>query len=160
MCGVFFTHVDQVLDQHPEGCPPVTDVVLADDTIADELVHADERVADHGRTKMTDVHFLRHVRRRVVDDDGFGGGHGPNAETAVAECGPDLIGDERRRERDVEESRTGDIDGRAHVRHVTQSTHDIVGDVTRRAADRLRNRQSAVHLCIGVLTRSHHRIDG
>jgi hypothetical protein len=58
-----------VLDQHPERPTPVADVVLADHPVAEELHHPHQRVADHRRTQVPDVHLLGDVRRRVVDDD-------------------------------------------------------------------------------------------
>ena len=42
-----------------------------------DVEHADERVADHRRAEVPDVHLLGDVRRRVVDDDPLVGGGRP-----------------------------------------------------------------------------------
>ncbi len=59
--------VDEVLvavDDHPELRAPVADVVVADHAVAEELQHAVEGVADHGRADVADVHRLGDVGRR------------------------------------------------------------------------------------------------
>jgi hypothetical protein len=35
------------------------------------FINIDRGIANDGRTQMADVHLFRHVRRRVVDDDGL-----------------------------------------------------------------------------------------
>ena len=63
------SHVEKVLDEHPERRAPVADVVLADDVVAELLQGAGQRVADHRRPQVTDVHLLGQVGRGVVDGD-------------------------------------------------------------------------------------------
>ena len=58
----------EVREQHAELRAPVADVVLSDDAVAGLAQHAHHRVADDGAAQMADVHFLREIRRRVVDD--------------------------------------------------------------------------------------------
>src|SRR5699024_12867222 len=59
--------IEELYDEHAEGGAPVTDVVLADDRVAEEFVGAGQGVADDGGAQVADVHLLGHVRRRVVD---------------------------------------------------------------------------------------------
>ena len=70
--GATGADVDEVLDEHAERTAPVADVVLADDVVAEESEHADQRIADDGGAEVADVHLLGHIRRRVVDDDALG----------------------------------------------------------------------------------------
>jgi hypothetical protein len=54
-------HVEEVLDEHPERCAPVADVVLADDVVAEFLQGARQSVADHRGPQVADVHLLGQV---------------------------------------------------------------------------------------------------
>ncbi len=76
-------HVEQVLDQHAEGRPPVPDVVLAPDLVTEKTEHAGQGVADQGAAQVADVHLLGHVRRRIVDHDPLGAGCGRHAQARV-----------------------------------------------------------------------------
>ena len=75
------TEIDEVLDEHPERPAPVADVVLAHDVVAEHVEHPHERVTDHRRAEVPDVHLLGHVGRRVVDDDAFGRSRRDDAES-------------------------------------------------------------------------------
>ena len=77
-------HVEQVLDEHAERRAPIADVVLPNDVVPRELEQPRERVADDRRAQMPDVHLLRDVRRRVVDDDAFFVDGPRDAEALVA----------------------------------------------------------------------------
>ena len=77
--------VKQVFDEHAERPAPVADVVLADHCVPEKLVEPNERVTDHGRTQVADVHLLRDVRRRVVDDHDLRVGGRLDAKPAVAD---------------------------------------------------------------------------
>ena len=56
--------------QHPELGPPVANVIVRDDVVAEQPQSAREAVAEDRRTNMTDVHRLGDVRRTEVNDDG------------------------------------------------------------------------------------------
>ena len=77
-------YVEQVLDEHAERRAPIADVVLPNDVVPRELEQPRERVADDRRAQMPDVHLLRDVRRRVVDDDAFFVDGARDAEALVA----------------------------------------------------------------------------
>jgi hypothetical protein len=75
--------LDQQLDQHPELRAPIADVVLSDHVVTLERERARERVADDGAPQMSDVHLLRDVRPRIVDDHGVPPRSGRDAESGV-----------------------------------------------------------------------------
>ena len=102
--------VEHVLGQHPELRAPVAEVVHADDAVTLELEHAHERVADHGRAQVADVHLLGHVGRGVVDGDDLRDGRGRHAEPRVLERLGRPARERFAREREVDEPGPGDLD--------------------------------------------------
>ena len=97
--------VDQVLDQHAEGRPPVADVVLPPHVVAQEPEHAGQRVADQRAAQVADVHLLGHVRGRVVDHDRLGVRRCGHAEPGVGGERRHLRRDELVGQRQVDEAR-------------------------------------------------------
>ncbi|PKV76472.1 hypothetical protein ATK86_7397 [Nocardia fluminea] len=73
-----------VLDQHPELSPPITHMVRGYDISAEEPEYPSQAVIDDGGLA-SDVHFLRHVRRRVVDKDPLPNFGGSDAEPVVSQ---------------------------------------------------------------------------
>ena len=150
------TDVEQVLDEHAEGCAPVTDVVLPDDVVAEVLEGAGQRVADDGRAQVPDVHLLGDVGRGVVDRDVLCG----LQHHTVALVGLDVLqqpGDPRAREGEVDEAGAAHLDGVAHAVEV-EGVDDPGRDLARRQADLLGEGERGVDLHVGELRRAQHRV--
>ena len=100
-------------------------------SMAEEVEHPHERVADHGRTQVPDVHLLGDVRRRVVDDDGLDGGRpAATPRRSSAATVDELLGEELGRERDVDEAGPGDLEFAGHaVEH--PGVDDLLGELAR-----------------------------
>ena len=96
-------HIGQVLEQHAEGGPPVAHVVLADHPMPLPLEHARQRIADHGRTQVADVHLLRHVGGRVVEDHRLGRARHGGAQPLIGHHAAQLAREKRRLELEVDE---------------------------------------------------------
>ncbi len=151
--------IDELLDQHPERCAPVTDVVLADHPVADELEQAHQAVADDRAAQVADVHLLGHVRRRIVDYCRLGDLGGAYAEVAVGGGLDDLARQEGFGEGEVDEARPGHLDRTAHPYQRTGG-HDLFGQFTRVAANLLGQGERTVGLGVGPVAGPHHWIDG
>ena len=67
VCGFGFTQINQVLNQHSERCSPVSNVVLTNHSVAYKLEHPHQRIANHRRPQMANVHFFCHVWCRVIN---------------------------------------------------------------------------------------------
>ena len=87
-------------------------MVIADELGAAELDEPGDRLADDDRTEVANVHLLRGVRRRVVDDD-LAATHNPGSTGAplgfipvLAQPGTKGL----RRELEINEARTSDLD--------------------------------------------------
>src|SRR5260221_9308858 len=104
-----------MLDEHAEWGAPVTDVVLPDDLVASEFSRAAERVADHRRPQMPDVHLLGDVRCRIVDRDDLWRVGLWHAEPLIGPHRTGLRGDPRIAQRQVDEARSADLDARENV---------------------------------------------
>ena len=50
---------------------PVTDVVLADDFVAEAFEDSADTVADDGAPQMADVHLLGYIRAGKIDNNSF-----------------------------------------------------------------------------------------
>jgi hypothetical protein len=125
-----------VLDQHPEGRPPVAEVVLADHAVPQELQDSRERVADDRAPQVPDVHLLGDVRGGVVDHDRLGGGGARDAEPRIARGSRHGRGDGLVAQREVDEPRSRQLDLRAQVPDVEVS-EELLGDLPRRLAEPL-----------------------
>ena len=157
--GHVLTEVEQMLDEHPEGAPPVADVVLADHGVAGELVEPHQRVTDDRRAQVADVHLLGDVRSRVVDDHGARRSGHSTSEPLVGSGATGHLRQEPVGEHEVHEPGSSDLDRGAHpVEH--SAVDDPLGDLPRVATERLGERKRAVDLGVGVIGRTHHRVGG
>ncbi len=150
--------VEQVLDQHAERRAPVADVVLRHDVVPRERKQARERVADDRRAQMADMHLLRDVRRRVVDDDALLVGGERHAETVVACDAQQRALEERGLEREIDETGPGDFDSLRYVGEIACGD-DRFGNLARRALQRFREPHRQVGLEVRALRASNHCID-
>ena len=81
-----------------------------------EHEHPHQRVADHRRPQVADVHLLGDVGRRVVDDDRARSTPRPARRAdRRARSRPSSRGEEVVVEREVDETRAGDLDRAAHT---------------------------------------------
>ena len=118
------------VEDHAELGAPVADVVVADNLVAEEPQHPAERVADHGRADVADVHRLGHVRGGKVDHERARLLDRGNVEPR--------IGDRRRESPEepivfdpqIDEARPGDFRRVAEVGHV-EPADDFGGHVAR-----------------------------
>jgi hypothetical protein len=118
-------------DQLAELRAPVADVVVANDAGAAEGEQPADRLADHGRTQMADVHLLRGVGRTVIDDPGLAA-LGRSSGGAGGERLAAGVGDQPGLERgglggEIDETRSGDrhVEGRFDVDG--QGGHQLLG---------------------------------
>ena len=115
------------------------------------------RVADDRRAQVADVHLLRDVRPRVVDDDALGPVGARHAELQVGGERARLLLEEALREREVDEPRPRDFDALADVRHV-ELRDDGLRDLTGRALERLGEPHREVGLVVRPLGAANHRV--
>src|SRR5205085_2799932 len=69
--GLISSPIDEMLvavNDHPELRAPITNVIVADHTVANEPQRAAESVADHRRANVPHVHRLGDVRRGKIED--------------------------------------------------------------------------------------------
>ncbi len=152
--------LDQVLDEHAELGAPVADVVAADHLLTGELQHPHDRVADHGRAQVADVHLLGDVRLGVVDHRGAGRLGERHAEAGrVGGAGREVPGDGGVGEGEVEEAGPGDLDVLDHLVR-PDGVDDLGGQLARVALELLGEGQDAVGLVVGPVATSQQRVGG
>ena len=101
--------------------------------VALELEHAHERVADHGRAQVADVHLLGHVGRGVVDGDDLRDGRRRHAEPLVLERLGRPARERLAGEREVDEPGPGDLDRRQRAAGVAERPDHALGQAARAA---------------------------
>lgn len=159
VCRLGLADVEQMLDQHPEGRAPLTDVVLPDDRVPQPFEQPDGAVADDRRTQVADVHLLRGVRPGVVDDHPLGGTGARHAQPCVrAHRGGQSAGGVLT-DRQIDVSRPGDLDARAQIGDLQPGDH-LVRELPRIAAHPACPGERAFGLEVSSLRRAQHRIDG
>ena len=67
----------------PKPVPPVPDVIIRDDGMAQEAVDARDRITQDCAPQMPDMHFLRNVRTAVIHHDRFRPRHLRNTKTRI-----------------------------------------------------------------------------
>lgn len=136
---------------------PVAEVRVAGHMVAEEAQQAAERVADHGRAKVTDMHGLGDVRAAEVDDGdlrvarALGAGHGLAAH-GLGTGGEGNVGDA-----DIDETGSCDFGRQDHRMRLQRGSH-FSGHVARHAADGFRraHRAVALEVCEFRLVRPAH----
>jgi hypothetical protein len=96
------------VNHHPELRPPIADVVIADDFVAEERGDTGESVPEHRAANVPDMHRLGDVRRAEVDDDAFRGLRFFDAEAFVAEELGGFCGDRFGAQSEINEAGAGD----------------------------------------------------
>ena len=134
---VLGVRVQHVLGQHPELRAPIAQVVHPDHVVAGELERAHDRVADHGRAQVPDVHLLGHVGRGVVDRDRLRGRRERDAEARIGQRARPPRRQRLGREREVDEPRPGDLRRRQQAARVAELLRHPRGHVARRLAELL-----------------------
>jgi hypothetical protein len=146
----------EVLDEHSELRSPVPDVVLPHDRAAEPFEHPYQRVADDGRPQVADVHLLRDVGLRVVDDR-----RAARLGRGQPEPVRQPLGHQRQQRvvGDGEVDETGPGDGAAGENGVgCQFGRHRGGQFARVATHRTGEREDAVGLEVGVLGPADLRI--
>ena len=138
------------LDEDAELRPPVAEVVVGDDRVAEREEEAFDRVADDGRADVADVHLLGRVGRGVVDDD-----LPPRADLRDTKMRRLVERTQARREPPV---RDGEVEepGPRHIDFLERlAAFEFLGDfharLTRVEAHRLREPQRLVALVVAEL---------
>ena len=151
--------VDQVLDEHAEGRPPVADVVLPDHGVAGEGQHPAQGVADDGGAENAGVHLLGHVGRGVVHDDRQRIRDRVHPKPRIGPDGLDLVGDEPVVEREVDESLRSHLHASAQAAELG-GAGDLGGHLRRRRPNALAQGQGAIGLKVdtGSVRGSQHRV--
>ena len=152
-------HFKQVFNEHAERRAPVADVVLAHNLVAFELEHARESIAHDGCAQVPHVHFLRDVRRRVVDHDRLGLIRAAHAETVIAVQVASLCRDPFGLERDVEEAGAGNLGRLGNIVEL-HLLKDLLGEVAWLRAKFLRESHRRVALEVRELPRPDDRVGG
>ena len=135
------------LDEDAELRAPVAQVVVGDDVVAKGAEDAVDRVADDGGTDVADVHLLRGVRRRVVDDDLLARTRLGDAQHRLAVQVGETPGQPGGGDGDVEEAGAGELDLLDEVRlRLHQLRVDGLRDLPRREVQHLRARKRIVAL--------------
>ena len=152
--------LDEALDQHAELGAPVPEVVLADDLVSEMGVEPHQAVAEDRRAEVTDVHLLRSIRARVVDQHAQGRVDPRHAQSLVARANREQVREVAPVESDVDEAGPGDL-GRLGDPGQVELPDDRRGDVSGRARERLRQAERRVRLEVaeaGILRRTELRI--
>ncbi len=127
-------------------------MVVGDDVVAERAQAALHGVADDDRADVADVHRLRDVRRRVVDDDALTRAERAQPEVRVRH---DLGGASPQppvRDVQVHEAGAGDLEARGFLGEPrAERVDDHLRDVARLSAQRLRERQRARDLELAEL---------
>ena len=114
---------------------PVAEVVVGDRVVAAEAEDPGQRVSDHRRADVADVHRLGDVRRAEIDDDRVGIGDGGDPESFVAAGGRDRGGEGLVAHPDIDESGPDGIAGGGEslgiARRGGEATGDLDGEVAR-----------------------------
>ena len=116
-----------MLDEHPKRRAPVADVVLPNNSVAEVVQGAGQRVPNDRCAQMPYVHLLRHVGRGVVDDDGLWLDQ-RHAEPRIVGHGGGPRRDPFSLEDEVDEAGAADLDVGADPVDV-QGGHQACGDV-------------------------------
>ena len=161
LVGVLFS---EFLDQHPELCAPVADVVDAMDVVPLEFEDAGNGVADDRRPEVPDVHFLGQVRAGHIDDDDLRIRHPGNPQTIFLLLGgwnlSERCGEELVLQAEVDESRPGDCGRLAKVVDL-EAGDNLLCQLAWLAAELLGESHGAVRLIVAalrVLRRRHQRV--
>ena len=133
------------LNQQAELRPPVAQMVVGDHAVTESTVETVERIADHGRADMTDMHRLSHVGAGVIDDHGAPLSSVRDTEARRGREHGDLLGQPFRRDRQVDETGAGDFSARQHRRQRQGGEHRL-SHGARRTAQRLRRLHGVVAL--------------
>ena len=147
-----------MLDEHSKRRAPVTDMVLANDGVADRLTHSHQCITDHGRSQVPDVHLFRHVRCGIVDDDSLGSGRTTDPEVLIVTHFAEQAGHVRIVEGEVEESGTGDPYVGTDARQI-ELVDELLSDVAWFLAELVRQSQGDIHLCVGSVARPRRRVE-
>ena len=117
-------------EQHPELRAPVADVVVAHDIVAGECGDASDGVAQDRRADVADVHWLRDVRRREIDDDLFRVSGRGDAEFFVAGEQGEMLREPRWLEPEIDEPRARDLQRLADFGDI-ETVDDLLRELAR-----------------------------
>ena len=69
--GPFRMHIHNFRNNHSHRRPPVAQMRVGNNLVADKTLNALYGFADDGRTQMADMHFFCHIRRTKIQNDIF-----------------------------------------------------------------------------------------
>ncbi len=144
---LFVAEVAIPVKDHPELGTPVANVVVADRPVAEESQRPAQRVADHCRADMADVHRFGHVRGRVVDDIGFWSFNFFDAQTLVGQRLLQPRFQKTLMQTHVDESGPGQFDRFAQIVEFDRVDY-FLSHLARRASELFAKRHREVRLII------------
>ena len=140
------------LPEHPHLAPAVVEVVLPCDAVAHGLEHARDRIAEHGLATVAQRERTRRIGRDELDLDVLARTElrapvaAPEREHAAQQVPPAFVA-----QPDVDEAGTRHLGARDHALADAEQRDQPLGDLTRRAAQRLREQQRDIAREIAVL---------
>ncbi len=122
------------VDDHPKLCAPITQVIVADDLMAQEFKRAVQTVADDRATNVADVHGLGHVGGAVIDNERARLLHERHADAGISNRRGRLLGNTLVAQAQVDESWPSDFRWLAKIVNL-QARDNFPGHLPRRLAE-------------------------
>ena len=154
--GGVFAEIDEVLNQHAERRTPVPHVIASNDRMTHESIDPSEGVANHRGAQVADVHLFSDVRGRVVNDNRLGLRRHGYVQSLVGHQLVELLTKKRWRQREVEKSGTGHLDG-GETGEV-ECGHQFVGYFSGWSAESLRQTHHAIDLIVRAIRGTQHGV--
>jgi hypothetical protein len=133
------------VDDHPELCAPVADVIVALHAVPHELEQPVQRGTDQRAANVTDVHWLGDVGTGVINQDDFGITGDIDAESIVVDQPVGRLFNPFGAEGQVDEAGAGDLRRKAEVGDI-QPGDNAIGHGAGRGTGLFRQRHGAVGL--------------
>jgi hypothetical protein len=112
--------------QHPELGSPIPKVIVRHDAVAQDSKGAGQAVAQSGGTNVANMHWLGHIGRAEINDDGAGLSEPPKKKMLTAGSGGEHFADGGWLQPKIEKPCSGDVDALAALAHV-QPAFDLLG---------------------------------
>ena len=148
--------IDEVFNQHAKGRAPVTNVIAGNNGVAHEPIETSERVTNDGGAQVPDVHLLRHIWRRVVNDNGSGLVDHGNTRSLIIDHLEKLVRQEVGRESDVDKPGTGNLNVRDAIEIKVRD--NLLRHIAGWATENFGHRHDPVHLIVHSLRRAENGI--
>ena len=135
------------VNDHPKLCPPVANVIVADDFVPKKRRDARQRVADHGAADMTDMHRLGHVRRSEINHDSPSRFFLCNAQPFISQDFDRLFRHRARTQCEIDKTHAGDHRRFAKITNI-EARDDFLREISRIFVPLLCQHESSIGLII------------